>query len=82
MSYFVYILECSDGTYYTGSSNDIEKRVSNHNTSSSAAKYTRMRRPVRLVYSEECTDKGVALSREHSIKKLSRTEKKKLINRK
>lgn len=77
-SYVVYILECADGTYYTGSTNDIEKRLSAHQNGK-AAKYTRGRRPVDLIYIEECGSKGNALSREHAIKALTRKGKEMLI---
>ncbi len=80
MSYFVYILQCADGTYYTGSTNDVEKRVLTHNTSKTGAKYTKSRRPVRLVYQEELEDKGKALTRENEIKRLSRAEKIRLVH--
>jgi len=79
-SYFVYILKCSDGTLYTGSTNDIERRVLDHNESPRGAKYTKARRPVRLVYSEECPSKGSALSREAKIKRLTRIEKLELVS--
>ena len=75
MNYFVYILECSDKTLYIGTTNNLEKRLRSHNGLKSGAKYTRGRRPVRLVYSENCHTKNKALSREHSLKKLSREEK-------
>ncbi len=79
MPYFVYILRCSDGTLYTGITNDLTKRLSDHNSSAAGAKYTRSRRPVDLVYSETCADKSAALKREMAIKKLSRSEKNALI---
>lgn len=79
MSYFVYILLCKDGTLYTGSTNDIEKRVHTHNTSKTGAKYTKSRRPVKLVYSEEFENKSEALKREAAIKKLSKVEKLHLV---
>lgn len=80
MSYFVYILECADGTYYTGSTNNVEKRVLTHNTAKTGAKYTKARRPVKLVYEERCDSKGEALTRENQIKQLSRDQKKLLIS--
>jgi putative endonuclease len=80
MLYFVYILECADGTYYTGSTNDIEKRVITHNTSKTGAKYTKSRRPVKLVYQEGLENRGKALSRENEIKQLTRKEKVQLIS--
>lgn len=76
---FVYIVECSDGTLYTGWTTDVEARVATHNNGS-GAKYTRNRRPVKLVYSEEMENKSAALKREAAIKKLSRAEKMLLIN--
>ncbi len=79
MSYYVYILECSDHTYYTGSTNDIEKRLLAHNTSKNGAKYTRGRRPVKLIYSEKLKTKSKAFSREWEIKKMKRGEKLGLI---
>ncbi len=80
--YFVYILKCSDDSLYTGYTNNIEERIQTHN-SGKGAKYTRGRLPVELQYYEEFEDKGKALKREHEIKKLSRTDKVKLIkNRK
>ncbi|KHM53133.1 methyltransferase [Anaerovibrio lipolyticus] len=78
MRAFTYILECADGTLYTGYTTDMEKRLSTHN-SGKASKYTRSRLPVKLVYLEECIDKETAMSREWHIKQLSRVEKLKLI---
>lgn len=81
---FVYILECCDGTYYTGWTVNLEKRLKIHNegTGPKAAKYTRGRRPVKLVYFEECENKSEALKRELAIKKLTKEEKQRLINSK
>lgn len=76
MSYVVYIVECADKTLYTGCTNDLEKRIHSHNFSVTGAKYTRARRPVRLVYTEVTRGKKRALKREAAIKKLSRKEKK------
>lgn len=75
MLYFVYMLECVDGTYYTGSTNDIKKRVAVHNAAKTGAKYTRGRLPVRLVYTEMCTNKSDALKREAAIKRMRRRGK-------
>jgi len=77
--YFVYILKCADGTYYTGTTNNLTARVEAHNTKDTAAKYTKARRPVHLVYQEEASTKGAALSREYEIKQLTRAEKETLI---
>jgi putative endonuclease len=78
MSYFVYILRCGDGTLYTGSTDNVERRLAVHQ-SGKCAKYTRSRLPVQLVYREVSADKSAALKREAAIKKLSREEKLKLI---
>lgn len=75
---FVYILRCADGSLYTGWTNDLKKRVKTHNAGK-GAKYTKTRLPVELVYYEEYEEKGEALSRELSIKKLKKTAKEKLI---
>ena len=81
MAYFVYILTCADGTLYTGTTNDLEKRLVAHNTSKTAAKYTRSRRPVCLAYFEKKRTKGYALKREYTLKQLTRDEKIALINK-
>jgi len=73
-NWFVYILECSDGSFYTGATNDLDKRIEKHNKGT-ASKYTRSRLPVRLLYQEYCGTKSSSLKREHTIKKMSRTEK-------
>lgn len=78
---YTYILRCSDNTFYTGWTNDIEKRLKAHNDGK-GAKYTKPRLPVHLVYVEEFDDKIEAMKREAAIKKLSRAEKIKLINSK
>ena len=74
----VYILECADGSLYTGWTNDIENRLSAHNRGM-GAKYTRGRGPVKLVYIEYLPDRSSALRREAAIKKLSRDKKHLLI---
>ena len=76
--YYVYMLKCADGSLYTGYTNDLQKRVGVHN-SGRYAKYTKSRLPVRLVYSEEHESKSSALKREAEIKKLTRSQKEKLI---
>jgi len=78
--YFVYILECVDGTLYTGVTNDIEKRLLAHNGGKTGARYTRGRRPVTLLYTEECGTKGEALQREAVVKKLTRQQKLLLVH--
>ena len=80
MSYFIYILKCSDETLYTGITTDIKRRVHEHNTSDKGAKYTKLRRPVELVYSENSENRSTASKREYAIKKLTREKKMELIN--
>ena len=75
---FVYIVECADGTYYTGWTNDLDKRIERHNAGV-GAKYTKTRVPVKLVYSESFETKEEAMSREWHIKKMTRKEKEELI---
>lgn len=75
---FTYIVECSDHTLYTGWTNDLEKRIQAHNEGK-GAKYTKTRRPVRLVYFETFPTKEEAMSREYRIKQLSRRKKQQLI---
>lgn len=78
MSFYVYIAECRDGSYYCGYTDDVSKRIKAHNDGK-GAKYTKSRRPVKLVYSEECCDKSSALKREAFIKKLTRAQKETLV---
>lgn len=68
------MLLCHDQTFYTGTSNDVQKRVATHNAGK-GAKYTKTRRPVQLMYTEELENKSQALKREIAIKKLSRPQK-------
>ncbi len=75
---YTYIVECADGTYYTGWTNHLEKRIQDHNDGK-GAKYTKARTPVTLVYYETFETKSEALKREAAIKKLSRREKEALI---
>ena len=78
MSWHVYMLRCADSTLYTGSTDDIERRLAVHNAGR-GAKYTRSRLPAVLVYSEEYATKNEALRREAAIKKLTRIQKLKLM---
>ena len=80
VTYYTYIVKCSDDSLYTGYTNDLEKRIDAHNAGK-GAKYTRCRLPVELVYSEEHASKEEAMSREWHIKRLTRKEKEKLITR-
>jgi putative endonuclease len=78
MSCYCYIVECADGTYYTGWTTDPQRRVKTHNAGR-GARYTRMRGPVRLVYLEELPDRSSAMKRERAIKALPHKKKKQLI---
>jgi putative endonuclease len=78
MKNYTYIVQCSDGTLYTGWTNDINKRIKVHNQGK-GAKYTKSRLPVKLVYSEEYDTKQEAMQREYAIKQLSRKEKLALV---
>ncbi|MBI4315959.1 MAG: GIY-YIG nuclease family protein [Chloroflexi bacterium] len=71
---FCYILECADGTFYTGWTTDLDRRLKAHNAGRGAA-YTRLRRPVRLVYSESLPDRSAAQKRELAIKRWPREKK-------
>jgi putative endonuclease len=75
---FIYIVRCADGTLYTGWTTDVERRVDQHNAGR-GARYTRMRRPVALVYREEAPDRSTAMRREVAIKKLDRERKERLV---
>ena len=75
---FCYIVECIDGTLYTGWTTDPERRVKMHNKGL-GARYTKMRRPVKLVYVEELPDKLSAMNRERVIKRMTREKKQRLI---
>ena len=78
-NHYVYILECADTTLYVGSTNDLEKRVHQHNNSKNGAHYTKIRRPVKLVYSETLKTYGESRAREAEIKRMRRAEKIDLI---
>lgn len=78
--WYTYIVKCSDNTLYTGVTTDLERRVNEHNNSDKGAKYTKTRRPVKLVYNETHTDRSSSSKRESEIKKLSRIDKLKIIN--
>ena len=78
LRYCCYILECADGTYYTGWSTDPVRREQQHNAGR-GARYTRTRQPVKLVYVEEQPDRGSAMRRERRIKEMARAEKQALV---
>lgn len=81
MNFFVYIVECKGGSFYCGYTNDLKRRVREHNKSSKGAWYTRWHRPVKLIYFEEFKTKSEAMKREYEIKKLSRKQKEKLVDK-
>lgn len=78
-AWHVYILECADGTLYTGSTTDLKRRIEEHNESPLGAKYTKARRPVSLRYSSAHADRSAALKEEAHIKRLPRGEKQALL---
>tara|TARA_A200000159_G_scaffold143055_1_gene147017 strand:+ start:5983 stop:6234 length:252 start_codon:yes stop_codon:yes gene_type:complete len=78
--WFLYVVECSDGTLYTGVTVDLDRRVTEHNTSNKGAKYTMTRRPVKLVWSREYPTRSEAQAAEYKLKKLPRRKKLKMIN--
>lgn len=82
MKWKVYILECADNTYYTGITVDIERRLEEHNSSWLWAKYTRMRRPVKLIYTSKFETRSEASKEEYRIKRLSRKGKEELVKNK
>lgn len=80
MTWYVYIVECSDGSLYTGVTLDLDRRLVEHNTSNKfGSKFTRARRPVKLVYKETFPTRTVALKRESEIKRWGRDQKIELI---
>ena len=78
--WFMYVVECVDGTLYTGVTNNIERRINEHNYGMKAAKYTRSRRPVRLVYAKLYQGRSCAMKAEYKFKKLTRKKKLEIIN--
>lgn len=77
---YTYIVRCRDGTLYTGWTNNLEKRMEAHN-SGKGARYTKSRRPVKLVYYEEFETKEEAMSREYAIKHMKKSKKEKLLEK-
>lgn len=80
-TWFVYIVQCKDDTLYVGSTSNIQKRIREHNHSKRGAHYTKIRRPVRLVYVEVCETYSEVRKKEAAFKALTRTEKRDLIKR-
>lgn len=77
--HYIYVIECSDGTFYTGYTTDVERRLNEHN-SGEGAKYTRGRLPVKLRYQESFKNRSLAQKREYQIKQLPRSQKEELID--
>ena len=77
----IYMVRCKDGTLYTGITNDLAKRIKAHNSAKDGARYTRSRRPLKLVYSEEAGSKSAAAKLEYKIKKMTRAKKMETIER-
>ena len=76
--YFAYIARCSDNTLYSGYTNDFERREKIHNEGKGAL-YTRMRRPIKIVYTEKFETRSAAMKREYELKRLTKSEKEKMI---
>ena len=82
MAYSLYILQCADGTYYTGITTDVTRRIDEHNgLSGNGAKYTSARRPVKLVYEDSFSSRSEALKEELQVKQLTRSQKQELISK-
>mgnify|MGYP001573178232 FL=1 len=81
MMYFIYLLRCCDNSLYCGQTNDLKRRIQEHNNDDSKSKYTRARRPVKLVYFEKYKTINEALKRELEIKKMAKAKKEILIKK-
>lgn len=79
--WYVYMVICNDQTIYTGIAKDLQKRIFEHNNGANGAKYTRSRRPVRIVFQEESPSRSAATKRELQIKKMTRAKKLQLIQK-
>ncbi|WP_086934195.1 GIY-YIG nuclease family protein [Agarilytica rhodophyticola] len=79
MAWFVYIVECVDTSFYAGITTDIDRRLHEHNEKKSGARYTRAKRPVKLVYSEAMENRSEASKREYAIKQMTRKQKEQII---
>ena len=77
--WYTYMVRCRDRSLYTGIAKDIDKRVAEHNTARNGARYTRTRRPVRLVFLERFSSRSAAAKREHQLKRMSTADKQKLV---
>ena len=78
-NWLMYVVRCSDGSLYAGVTKNLKRRILEHNYGMRGAKYTRSRRPVEVVYEEECSDHSVALKKEWAFKKLSKVKKERMI---
>ena len=78
-SWYIYIVRCNDGTLYTGITKDLDKRIDEHNFGTGGAKYTRSRRPVTLVYTEQVESRSDAAKREYQLKRMTLMKKNELI---
>jgi len=78
--WFVYILRCADGSLYTGVTTDPVRRLKEHNSTTKGARYTRSRRPVRLVHAEPAASRSTACRREYQLKQLSKADKERVIS--
>ena len=79
-AWFLYVLRCADDTFYTGTTTDITRRIDEHNTKKCGAKYTKTRRPVELIFWLDFENRSQAQKAEYKFKKLTRTQKEKIIN--
>ena len=79
-AWFLYVLRCADDTFYTGTTTDITRRLNEHNTKKCGAKYTKTRRPVKLVFWLDFENRSKAQKAEYQFKKLTRAQKEKIIN--
>lgn len=77
--WFVYIIKCADNTLYTGITTDLDRRLNEHNSSDKWAKYTKMRRPVEMVFSQICEDRSQASKLEYKIKNYTKQQKLSII---
>lgn len=78
-NWFVYFVRCKDNSLYTGITVDVERRIEEHNNSTKGAKYTRYRRPVRLVYYDACLSRSDASKKEYALKHITKLQKEQLI---
>jgi len=78
-AWFVYLVRCRDGSFYCGIAKDLARRIAEHNSADKGAKYTRGRRPVQLIYTEEVSSRAKATQREGRIKRMNRAQKMSLI---